>query len=388
MSTPAGFSWGTGASSIQAEGAAPASDWWAWEQAGKAPASAEGNGLAVDYATDFALFAASGLTDVRITAEWARIEPAQGRVDAAELERYAHLLTAALDAGLRPWVTLHDRTLPGWWAIDERGFRERRARSYYWPRHVERCAEAFGALAYAFVPVMRPVSWAAGAFLAGWAPPGSVDLRAFREALLGARLGALEAWRVLRGADALVALCCELTVAHRADESQATRLAAGMVDDTYWSWTEAFRDGLVRVPELGPVEAALHRDAFDLIGVCFDGAVTVHGDGTLTPRNDPEGLAAALDRAAGEGPERPLVLLGHTSAGGDDQRDAEELGITLDAAAEARRAGVDLRGWFEEPAVDGYELLEGFAAERGLFTRSRAPKAKLAALQRAMTGAG
>ena len=35
---PEGFWWGTGASSTQTEGAAPTSDWYRWEQAGRAPA--------------------------------------------------------------------------------------------------------------------------------------------------------------------------------------------------------------------------------------------------------------------------------------------------------------------------------------------------------------
>ena len=45
MTFPDGFWWGTAASSTQAEGAAPRSDWWAWEQAGRAPRSGEGNGF-------------------------------------------------------------------------------------------------------------------------------------------------------------------------------------------------------------------------------------------------------------------------------------------------------------------------------------------------------
>ena len=71
-SFPDGFWWGSGASSTQCEGAAPASDWLAWEQAGKAPVSGEGNGFATRYAEDFANLAALGLTHHRLSIEWAR----------------------------------------------------------------------------------------------------------------------------------------------------------------------------------------------------------------------------------------------------------------------------------------------------------------------------
>ena len=60
MDWPADFWWGTGASSTQCEGAAPASDWWDWERAGRAPHSGEGNGFGRLYAEDFDRFAAPG----------------------------------------------------------------------------------------------------------------------------------------------------------------------------------------------------------------------------------------------------------------------------------------------------------------------------------------
>jgi hypothetical protein len=41
--------WGTGASSTQCEGAAPASDWWEWEQLGHVSPSGEGNGFALSF---------------------------------------------------------------------------------------------------------------------------------------------------------------------------------------------------------------------------------------------------------------------------------------------------------------------------------------------------
>ncbi len=85
---PDDFWWGTAASSTQAEGAAPASDWLAWEQAGHAPPSGEGNGFGTRYAEDFTLLAAHGLTHHRLSLEWARLEPTPGHHDVEAIERY------------------------------------------------------------------------------------------------------------------------------------------------------------------------------------------------------------------------------------------------------------------------------------------------------------
>ena len=89
---PDSFWWGTGASSTQAEGAAPASDWLAWERAGKAPPSGDGNGFGTRYAEDFALLAAHGLNHHRLSIDWARIEPEPGRRDTAAVEHYTEVL--------------------------------------------------------------------------------------------------------------------------------------------------------------------------------------------------------------------------------------------------------------------------------------------------------
>ena len=78
MRWPEGFAWGTGASSTQCEGAAPASDWWDWERAGRSPLSGDGNGFWTRYPEDFGLLADLGLTSLRLSMEWARLEPEPG----------------------------------------------------------------------------------------------------------------------------------------------------------------------------------------------------------------------------------------------------------------------------------------------------------------------
>ena len=95
MAFPDAFWWGTGASSTQCEGAAPASDWYREETRGTYPRSGDGNGFATRYPEDFALYAEHGLTHHRLSIEWARIEPEEGHRDAAAIEHYRTVLTAA-----------------------------------------------------------------------------------------------------------------------------------------------------------------------------------------------------------------------------------------------------------------------------------------------------
>ncbi len=354
-------------SAQQAEGAAPASDWRHWEDIRLAPHSAEGSGFGVNYRDDLRLFAHHKLAHVRLTLDWARIEPSNDVVDAWAVEHYQSVLGAAADAGLAVWATLVDRSMPGWFSLDERGFRDRRTRSYLWPRHVERCAELFGDLVHAWVPIARPLRLARAGYLIGTAPPGRQDPARFTEALAGLHLGALEAWRVLRGTRP-VATCYDLAEIRPAPEDVRARGEARVVDGQQWVWTAPFRDGVLEVIGQPAHQVAVHQEAFDILGVTIEDRVTVDGTGGWKTSRAPEDIGALVRRAAEEGPERPIVVLGqHVDS-------PEELGRVAEEVADAIDDGVDLRGWFAEPAIDGYEGRAGFSLQRGLFDNDRHPR--------------
>src|SRR4051794_17370143 len=174
MAWPEGFYWGTGASSTQCEGAAPASDWIAWERDGHAPPSGDGNGFGERYRDDFAIYASLGLTHHRLSIEWARVEPEPGRHDDAAIAHYRDILSAAREAGGSPWVCLHHFTLPAWYA-GTGGFLVERNRTDTWTRHVEFVAETFGDLVAGWQPVNETNYYARAAYRGGGWPPGHDD---------------------------------------------------------------------------------------------------------------------------------------------------------------------------------------------------------------------
>jgi beta-glucosidase len=366
------FSWGAAFTATQAEGAALGSDWFAWERADDAPPSFGGNGFSTNAATDLRLLRELGLDAVRLTVDWARIEPEAGRVDVAALERYREVLAVAAEAGLTPWVTLWDGVSPGWFSIDERGWRDRHARGYLWPRHVERVADALGDLAAGWIPVLRPVAAAHAAFLAAAAPPGESSPLRFVETVQGCLLGALDAWRVLGGGGAPVALVVEPAARRPATESAAS--LTRLVDTAAWAWTEGFRDGTLSLPRVRQAQVPTMRDAFDVIAVCFDGAAVITAEAAVMRQDGPEHLLAALHRTAEEGPDRPLRVVGQRVSAGDPRADAERVAEVLEQVDGARADGIRLEGWMWEPAIDGYEGPTGFDVGLGLFDRDRNPK--------------
>lgn len=382
------FIWGTVTSSLRAEGAAPAADWSRWEQTGQVPRSGDGNGFATNYREEFEMLAAHGLNAVRLGVEWARIEPINGKRDTDEIDRYRDILAAARSVGLAPWVTLVHDTLPGWLADDEGGFVDDRVRTYLWPRHVDVCAEAFDGLIAGWVPIDDPIGRVMRSHFVGAAPPGlTLDAGKVAEAARAALYANHEAWRLLGSGDAPVMAVFGIPTLFPADESPQAREQRQWWEDMVWpSWIGALEHGEVVFPGIGAREVEGMAGSFDLVGLRFDHPIAIDRDGQPGPypadaRLDDRGYAPlveefgeALHRAADQLPGRPLVIAGNgVSTTDDDWRD-ELLKGTLRQLDIARREDLDVRGYFHDCGVDGYEHRLGYTTERGLFARNRSPK--------------
>src|SRR5262245_12087486 len=120
---PRGFLWGTATSAHQVEGGNTRNDWAAFEALPGRIARGERSGMAVDHwrrvAQDVALMKALGANSYRLSIEWSRLEPEDGRWDEASWEHYGEELAQLRAAGSEPLRRLRHFTRPRWLA--ERG---------------------------------------------------------------------------------------------------------------------------------------------------------------------------------------------------------------------------------------------------------------------------
>ncbi len=383
------FLWGVSASSVSAEGVAPAADWSLWERDGRAPRSGDGAGLAADFRDDFAQLGGLGLNSLRLTVEWARVEPAAGRPDSDALDRYSDIVDAAREQGLAVWITLQHTSLPGWYVDDEGGHTDGAARHRWWGGHVDRMAEAFDGRAAGWCPIDDPIGWAVRGHGLGTRPPGRRSAEAVAEAAEGAMLALHEACRLLEsGPQPVMAVFGAPTVHAAANEREHSDAAASQArrwDDLLWgTWTRALREGAVEVPGRAPVPAPHFERGPALVGLNHDHPVGVTETGALAgwPASarrsaagfapEPAELGEALYRAIDAVPGRGVVIAAHGVPTEDDDWRDTLLDATMALVADARNSG--LRGYFHDSAVDGYEWALGFNGPRGLISRSRAIK--------------
>ncbi len=393
MHWPDGFMWGTGASSTQCEGAAPASDWIDWERAGRAPASRDGNGFATRYAQDFAILAGLGLRHHRLSIEWARIEPEPGGIDAGAVAHYRDVLRAARALGIVPWVCLHHFTLPRWFAASG-GFLVERNRTDAWSRHVDFVAQTFGDLVGGWQPVNETNYYANAAYRGGGWPPGHNDLTEWAIAAEAIQLATAEAAVRLKQTGVPVASIFGLSTAVAHDDGPATRRLIERYDDVHWAaGLGLFRDGVLRVPGRDPVERADLAGSFDLIGFSYystlgvrDGQVVPHPPGApVSPLGYgiwADGLGRVLDRLHEKVPGVPLLVAEYGIGTDDDTVRAAYLERGLQITHQAIARGIDVRGLFHWTAVDNYEWLHGFDVAFGLVDRERNVRPSARVLQR------
>ncbi|UNZ18159.1 family 1 glycosylhydrolase [Streptomyces sp. 891-h] len=369
---PGGFSWGTASSATQCQGATSADNWWAWEQAGKAPRSGDGNGFDNLYASDFALLAGWGFSDHRLSLDWARIEPQPGRHDQEAVEHYRHILQAGRDAGLAMWVCLLHTALPTWFA-SEGGFLSPGA-SATWARHVDFIAETFGDLADGWMPVNNPTAYAQKGYLAGTFPPGHTSQEEFLTVLQAIHQADFEAALRLRQDGKPTSTNEALLPLHPADDSADAAAATALVDAVVWdSWLN-----LARTPR--------YENAFDQYGFSYYFTPTVGPSGDLFPYPEGEpvgpqgyvswapGLGEVLDRLNSELPGKRFLVAEIGYGGEDDRARAAYLQDALGQVHDAMSRGMDITGVHLWTGVDNYEWLEGHTVSFGLFDRHRTPR--------------
>ena len=391
---PDDFWWGTGASSTQTEGAAPRSDWYAWERGGHGRrASGDGNGFATRYAEDFQLFAEHGLTHHRLSLEWARLEPEPGRHDPAAVEHYR----AGADAppatpGSRCGPACTTSPCPAGSARTRAASSTDQARGCYWHRHVDWVAETFGDLIFGWKPIneprrLRPARLAARACTR----PGVADDGPFAEALRGdppgqpRGLAPAAQRRPAGGHDPQPHPRCIAAVRSTEPATSATQAdeRARRFDDVTWCWTRALRDGVLAGAGPAAIEIPDMAGSFDLVGFSLllrpDRVRRRHSGPTRptpgsAPWGTPRGPRGSASCCAGWPTSCPAGPAGRRVRRRHRRR--RRGGVGCCATASTRSSwrvddGIDIRGFFHWTGVDNYEWDYGFDVAFGLFDRDR-----------------
>jgi len=368
MIFPEDFVWGTATSAYQTEGNNKNTDWWFWElnkkRGQKYPL--EPSGIACDsynrYKEDFDLAQKMHNNAIRISVEWARIEPERGKFDQNELDHYKKVLVAAKERGLKTYVTLHHFTNPLWFA--KKGGWLNLKSSWYFARYAKKCAQELGLLTDCFFTINEPQVYALMCYTIGAWIPNKKNL--------------------------FYSLLCQINMmnahnsAYRAMKSVGN-YPVGIVKHIVWYET------FDQYPKFWDKLAAkfiyfLNTDFFinpilknlDVIGLNYyftnqiKNLKAIHPAGMVSNLNwwiNPEGLKKVLLYLRKY--KVPIYITENGLADSEDKLRRVFLKSMLIACYECMQMGVQLEGYFYWSLMDNFEWHEGYWPKFGLVSVNR-----------------
>lgn len=348
---PGDFLWGAATAAHQVEGNNTASDLWAFENA---PDSflPERSGDACDsyhrWREDLDIVRDLGLNSYRFSVEWARVEPAPGRVSRAHLAHYRRVVEGCFERGLTPVVTLHHFTTPAWFRA-----------AGGWTGHG--AVSRFRAYVRAVLPILDGVEWVCTVNEPNMvAMMSAMVKRGRREENVAGAMPPPDQ----DVADALIA-------AHRAAREE---LAALPRVRSGWTVANQNFQALPGAEDLAADWAHSREDQFldvakddDFIGVQAYTRVVIGPDGPVEPEGDvrrtltgwefyPDALEGAVRHTARRvGPSVPILVTENGIATADDADRVDYTRNALTGLARAIADGVDVRGYQHWSLLDNYE---------------------------------
>lgn len=407
---PDGFLWGTASSSHQCEGGNTGNQWYSWEQSGHT-LTGEVSGDACNWwqeaERDFSLAEQMENNALRLSIEWSRVEPDEGRWESAAIDRYRAMLTDLRRRHIKPLVTLHHFTDPLWFA--ERGGFTKVENIRYFVRYVSYVVEQLQDLCDFWLTINEPNIYAVVGYLLGENPPGEHDLMRAMSVLRNLMQAHVEAFYAICRIQpqSQIGYCLHYRLFDPASPLSPLDRAAAGLQNTFFNWAalQAGEGGSFTFPFnllLAPIKHA--AGARDFHGINYYTRDMVRFDATHpdemfgrrfafpgAPRNDP-GLAdnfgeiyplglyrvlkAVYQRTRGN---KPLYV---TENGFSDTLDDRRPRAILEHLAMVHRAireGIPVRGYFHWTLVDNFEWLEGWGVRFGLielnqYTQKRTPR--------------
>lgn len=169
MHFPKGFHWGAATASYQVEGGIENTDWAQAAREGKVPPCGEACDHYRRFESDFDLARSLGHNAHRLSIEWARIEPEEGKWNEDAIMHYRKVLTALKVRGMKPYVTLWHFTLPVWFS--KSGGFERRDAPEIFARYCAYVVSRLDDLCCSFSTMNEPNVFGSNGWLRGSWPP-------------------------------------------------------------------------------------------------------------------------------------------------------------------------------------------------------------------------
>ncbi len=362
---PDNFLWGVGYSSHQVEGNNSNNDWWEWEQEGK---TKERSGWACDswnrYPVDHRLAQELGCNAFRLSLEWSRIEPKEGKFSEEAIEHYRKVLRDVKDKNMKCVVTLWHWTLPLWFS-HRYGWHKKESVKYF-TRYCKKVIEELGDEIDLLITLNEPRLPLNRGYIIGEFPPGKRNPYWFfkaRKNMVQAHIKCYELSKKINRniSIGLTQYCNDFNFVGRC---KPIKVLTEKIEDFY-NWYFFTQIG----------------EAQDFIGINYyygyDYKITwkypffervVKNDemrNNMDWEFSPKGIYE-LVMDAWRKYKKPIYIFENGAADAEDRIRSQYINGHLKYLHKAIKNGADARGYFHWSLIDNFEWLEGFWPRFGL----------------------
>lgn len=406
-SFPSDFQWGVATSAYQIEGAASEdgrgpSIWDTFSHTPGKVVEGHTGDVACDHyhrlEEDLDLIAALGVNAYRFSVAWPRVLPT-GRLplNSKGLDFYDRMVDGLCARGIRPHLTLYHWDLPQ--ALHDEGGWARTDTVHRFADYAELVARRLGDRVESIATFNEPWVVATLGYEKGIFAPGLTNRRLAMQVSHHLLMAHGLAVRALRAVAPRVQLgiVLNLSPSYPARPTAADRAKAHLEDGlgVRWYMDPLFRGSYPQdvlehlgadAPLVRPEELRLIQEPIDFLGINYYMRNFIHAeDPQAKPPGEqgftdmgwevfPQGLTALLTRLARDYRLPPISITENGAAFADrleddavhDTKRVRYLEQHIAALAEARKQGVDVRGYFAWSFLDNFEWASGYLKRFGL----------------------
>lgn len=311
------------------------------------------------YEEDFDIAKKMGLSAFRFTIEWSRLEPEEGKWDAAAFQHYKEYIEALRVRGIEPFLNIWHWTVPTWFA--EKGGFTKQANITYFDRLVQKVSEELLANVHYVITLNEPNVYMGMSYGSGeWPPQEHNQLKAIWVYWNLVRAHK-RAWRILKrkkpslkiGVAQQLANIQPLRPGNWIDESVVKIMRYG------WNWW-----WLNRIKRYQ-----------DFVGFNYYFTDYYKGFTRTNPKkpiNDlawymnPQGILPLMQRIAYHYPGKPIIITENGLADSHDSQRQWWLEETLKAIDTAQSQDIPVMGYLHWSLLDNFEWAFGWWPKFGL----------------------
>lgn len=372
---PDGFLWGAATSSHQVEGGNE-NDWTDWEKVPGHILDGTRSGLACDhydrYEEDFDIAKSLHQNAHRLSIEWARIEPEEGRWDMDAVLHYRRVLEALKARDMKIMLTCWHFTLPKWFAAAG-GWESPSAIDRY-VRYVEFLATEYGDLVDQWITINEPMVYLLQSYVAGVWPPGVANplrsVHVFGKMTIAHRRAHRSIHRLL---DSKLGRKAQVGIAQNVITFEPYRKQS-IADNVFVWFADRFFNHQFFIWS--------GKSSHDYIGINYyfhyrlknrpekpaQFFFEVHTENRETSDLGWEiNAPAVFDAIMGMTRyKKPIYISEHGVANADDGKRPRIIVAALKEVYHAIKAGVDIRGYYHWSLIDNFEWEKGYTGRFGL----------------------